>query len=146
MQAGGLRQAPGFRLDYGAMAYPVLNSWVVTLGFAAGLIAGCSGGSKAAADGGPDSGGSAAIPAGVTSCQAYCDTAIASLCAPPLYESIEECRTVKCADLATAPAQCQAMLKAYYDCKRTQPDICEDSGCTSQANAFNDCTNAAIGP
>lgn len=121
--------------------------WVITLGFAAGLIAGCSGGSKAAADGGPDGDGSSAVtPAGVTSCQAYCDEAIASRCTLPLYGSTEECRTTECADLTTAPAQCQTVLEVYYDCERTQTDICEDSGCAPEANAVIDCTNAATGP
>jgi hypothetical protein len=61
------------------------------------------------------------------SCTAFCNAYIAASC--PEYTSVSQCQANECGHAAGAPANCQATIKAYYDCRRTQADICGTTAC-----------------
>ena len=74
----------------------------------------------------------------LTSCNAYCDMYGAAACgASGLFTDAADCKTSECQPIpAAAPSGCQSALKTYYDCRKTQADICADDGCDAQATAF----------
>ena len=74
--------------------------------------------------------------AALASCNTYCDAYIAQACSPAFYAAADECKSTKCQDTSAGSASCNAALKAYYDCQQSQPDICADDGCSSQAAAI----------
>jgi hypothetical protein len=80
------------------------------------------------------SGSSATLAEATASCNAYCDAYIAAACTDSLYTSADECKTTECAP-ETGSASCYAAVKAFYDCEKTQADICGDTGCTNQLGA-----------
>ena len=82
------------------------------------------------------SGGGGSSSETQASCNAYCTTYIAAACPSSIYTSTDDCNTNECAPTTGAPAKCQTALKAYYDCRKTQADICADTGCSQQALAF----------
>jgi hypothetical protein len=63
------------------------------------------------------------------SCTAFCTAYIAAACTPPAYRSLSECQTNECDHAAAAPASCQNAIKSYYDCRKTQADICGNTTC-----------------
>jgi hypothetical protein len=63
------------------------------------------------------------------SCIAYCTTYIAAACAAPHYASVSACQTNECDHAAAAPASCQTAIKAYYDCRKTEADLCGNTAC-----------------
>ena len=85
-----------------------------------------------------DSGGGGNSAAALASCNSYCDAYIAKACpAPPLYTTVAECKMNECEDdTSGAPANCNAAIKTYYDCRQTQADLCADDGCDSQFGAI----------
>ena len=85
---------------------------------------------------GSSGGDSAATQA---SCDAYCSAYIAATCDPSNYVSVSDCETNECGGLSAAPSNCQATIKAYYDCEKTQADICGDTGCDPQFAALASC-------
>ena len=54
-----------------------------------------------------------------TSCNAYCDAAIAKPCADS-----EDCKEFECAELEKATGACATEFKKYYDCMKAQTDVC----------------------
>jgi hypothetical protein len=103
----------------------------------AGLILGLALFSAAAGCGSSGGGGDPA--ATQTSCTAYCTAYFAAACPTPMYTSMADCMSSECAQAAGFPAGCQSALKTYYDCRKTQADICGDTGCSSQFTATTTC-------
>jgi len=90
---------------------------------------GCGGGSSSNGD-----------PAATRmSCDAYCIAYIAASCADPMFTSMTDCGTSECDPLSAVPAGCQTAVKAYYDCRKAEADICNDVGCDSQFAAIGNC-------
>ena len=90
--------------------------------------------------GGDSGGGSNGDPAATRmSCDAYCIAYAAASCASPMFTSMAECGMVECDPLSAVPAGCQATVKAYYDCRKAEADICNDVGCDSQFAAIANC-------
>ncbi|HKO49476.1 MAG TPA: hypothetical protein VJV79_17225 [Polyangiaceae bacterium] len=85
---------------------------VVALLLAVSSAVGCSSDSE--------SGGGAAL----TSCNAYCDAAIAKSCTDSA-----DCKADECADLDKAMGACDTAFKTYYDCLKAQSDVCANT-CT----------------
>ena len=81
-------------------------------------------------------GGGGNAAAALASCNSYCDAYIAKACTSAFYATAAECKTMECEDTSAAPANCNAALKTYYDCRQTQADLCADDGCNSQAAAL----------
>jgi hypothetical protein len=77
--------------------------------------------------------------AAIASCNGYCDAYIGAACSSSTYTSVAMCKTEECGHLATAPAACQAPLKTFYDCEKTQADICGDTGCRNELAALANC-------
>ena len=84
-------------------------------------------------------GGEGSVAATTASCNAYCTAYIAKNCADPFYASVAECMTDDCGVIAGVPDRCQGKLQAYYDCRKGQADLCEDSGCGSQLTTAGLC-------
>jgi hypothetical protein len=82
---------------------------------------------------GSSSGDSSATRA---SCNTYCDAYIAKACTDPIYASAAECKSSECVDTSAGSSGCNASIKAYYDCRATQADLCADDGCDTQAAAI----------
>ena len=74
-----------------------------------------------------------------TACTAYCNAYLAKNCAQAMYTDLNDCMTNDCGVIKEIPDRCQAKLKAYYDCRKAQPDLCADSGCGSQLSAAGTC-------
>jgi hypothetical protein len=93
------------------------------------------------ADGcGSDGGGlGGSAEATMASCNAYCTAYVAKNCADPMYTSFADCTTKDCGVIQAIPDRCQAKMQAYYDCRKGQTDLCEDSGCSSQLTAAGVC-------
>lgn len=86
------------------------------------------------------SGSSVDRTAAIASCNAYCDMFGAAACpAPALYASAADCKTNNCTPLSSSPAGCQTALVTFYDCEKTQADICADDGCDTQFAALTTC-------
>jgi hypothetical protein len=101
-------------------------------GQAAGGRGGSSGGAGGSSGGQGGNGGSS-----IASCNAYCDAYIATACPTPLYTSADECKSFECGDISKiASGACQAAVTTFYDCERTQADICGDTGCTNEFTAL----------
>ena len=65
--------------------------------------------------------------------QRYCDAYIAKACADrPSTRRRPSARRRSARYTSAAPANCNAAVKAYYDCRQTQADLCADDGCDSQ--------------
>ena len=97
---------------------------------------GTGGGAGSAGGSSGGQGGSNANPA-IASCNAYCDAYIAAACPTPTYSSASECKSSECGSIpTTATAACYAAVKTFYDCERTQADICGDTGCVNQFTAL----------
>jgi hypothetical protein len=54
-----------------------------------------------------------------TSCNAYCDAAIAKACTDSA-----TCKTDECVDVDKATGACATEMKRYYDCMAAQTDVC----------------------
>jgi hypothetical protein len=93
------------------------------------LLAGTGCGGAATAD----------LGATVAACNAYCDTYLAAACPSSNYATTDECKSVECAHLPMAAASCLGSFKTYYECERTQADVCGDTGCVNQLNALGAC-------
>jgi len=93
--------------------------------------------------GGKSSAGGSSVAS--DSCRAYCTAVIAKNCPLPIYGTVDECQAAECGNLASAPAECQGPLKTYYDCERSQADLCADDGCTAQLGAILACQGAGGG-
>jgi hypothetical protein len=91
---------------------------------------------------GDSKGGSGNAAAALASCNSYCDAFIAKACpAPALFATAAECKMEECVDTSAASANCNNAIKTYYDCRQTQADLCEDTGCDPQAAAiFSACS------
>ncbi len=87
-------------------------------------------------DSGGGSGNSAAT---LAACNAYCDAYIAKACTNPFYSSVAECQSLDCGVISNVPSQCQASLKAYYDCRKNQADLCGDTGCNAELTTSGMC-------
>lgn len=86
---------------------------VVALLFSVFAIVGCSSDSDSSGGG-----------AGLASCNAYCDAAVAASC-----PDSASCKVDECADLEKATGACDAAFKTYYDCLKAQANVCSQ-GCT----------------
>jgi hypothetical protein len=64
-----------------------------------------------------DSGGGG--DAAKTSCNAYCDAAVAKACT-----GSTDCKEFECTDLEKSAGACATEFKRYYDCLKAQPDVC----------------------
>jgi hypothetical protein len=89
-----------------------------------------------AASGCGSSSGGSNSSAALASCNAYCDAYIAKACADPIFTSLADCKSSECVDTSAASAGCNNTVKAYYDCRTTQADLCADDGCNTQATAI----------
>jgi hypothetical protein len=67
------------------------------------------------------------------SCNAYCDAYGAAACADPIYTDAAECKSTECVDTSSGSEGCRTAVKNYYDCEKSQADICADTGCGNQA-------------
>lgn len=90
----------------------------------------------AASSCGDSKGGGGNSAAALASCNSYCDAYIAKACASAFYATAAECKTDECVDTSAAPANCNATVKTYYDCRQAQADLCADDGCDSQFAAI----------
>ena len=61
------------------------------------------------------------------SCSAFCTKYVAAAC--PQYASVGACQNSECGHAAAAPASCQTAIKAYYDCRKSEADICGSTAC-----------------
>jgi hypothetical protein len=99
------------------------------LGLASGLATNGCGGSGGSAD----TGGTYATALG--SCSDYCERYFAA-CHPPAYSDDGFCKIDLCSPIPQmASADCYSATKSWYDCRKTQADLCGDTGCTNQAAA-----------
>ena len=60
--------------------------------------------------------------AALASCKAFCDAYLTASC--PDYPTLDDCKSIECSDLPQQPLGCQNKVKAYYDCRQAQTDIC----------------------
>ncbi|HYQ43296.1 MAG TPA: hypothetical protein VER11_15050 [Polyangiaceae bacterium] len=81
---------------------------------------------------GDDGGGDSS--AKLASCKQVCEKQSTVTC--PISFPLETCKQL-CDAHAQAPAACQDALKALSDCQLMQADICSDSGCETQSNAYD---------
>jgi len=72
----------------------------------------------------------------IASCNAYCDSYISAACASPIYTTAAECKSGECTIPSGVKQGCADATKTYYDCRKTQADICADNGCDTQAAAL----------
>ena len=77
--------------------------------------------------GGCSSGPSAAEV--TASCGAYCDMYAAAACEIPIYTDAAACKADECQDTSSLSDDCRQAFKDFYECQRTQADICADDGC-----------------
>jgi len=72
-----------------------------------------------------------------TACEAYC-TKVGTSCAGDggtgLYADAAECKTTECAGMPTA-SECQSPIKAYYDCRALNANLCNIAACTTEMSA-----------
>lgn len=87
--------------------------------------------------GGDDNGGGGSSVK-LASCKQVCEKQSMVTC--PISFPLEACKQI-CDAHAQAPAACQDALKALSDCQLTQPDICSDSGCQTQSDAYDAACN-----
>ena len=99
------------------------------LGLASGLATnGCGSSGDGTASGGTY--GSA-----IESCAEYCETYFAA-CAPPAYPDAGQCKISLCSPIPQmASADCYTATKSWWDCRKTQADLCGDTGCADKAAA-----------
>lgn len=73
---------------------------------------------------------------GVAACQQFCTAYEGAAC--EAYSAGDTCESWEgCTDTAGAPAACDSAVKAYYDCKAGQADICvQDTACGTELNAM----------
>lgn len=67
-----------------------------------------------------------------SSCNAYCDAAIAKACTDSA-----TCKSDECDMLEKSTGACATEFKKYYDCMKAQPDVC---GQTCAAIDLTKCT------
>ncbi len=70
----------------------------------------------------------------VSSCNAYCDkagTSCASEDAGALFEDATDCKHGECEGIPTA-SECQAPIKAYFDCLNKTADPCNLAACSDE--------------
>jgi len=80
------------------------------------------------------------LGATVAACNAYCDAYLAASCPSSNYASTDECKSIECTPhLSMAPTSCLPPFKTYYECERTQTDLCGDTGCVNQLAALTGC-------
>jgi hypothetical protein len=127
---GGNGDGSGGRGGHGGAGGGVARGGAGSAGSAAG---GRGGGSAGSAAGGQ--GGGSASPA-IASCYGYCDKYLAAACPVPLYDSVSQCRSYDCIIPPGATASCESAIQTFYDCERTQADICADTGCFNEINAL----------
>jgi len=86
------------------------NKWfgVVALLLAVSGAVGCSSSDE------PSGGG-----AGLASCNAYCDAAIAASC-----PDAATCKADECTGFDQATGACDTAVKTYYDCLKAQSNVC----------------------
>jgi len=78
-----------------------------------------------------DSGPSAAEI--TASCTAFCDGYGAAACTDPIYPDAVWCKSVECVDFSSGSDDCRKATKTFYDCEKSQADICANDGCGGQA-------------
>jgi len=74
--------------------------------------------------------------AALASCNAYCEAYIAKACVDPMFTSLADCKSSECVNTSAASSGCNNAVKAYYDCRATQADLCADDGCDTQGTAI----------
>jgi hypothetical protein len=85
--------------------------------------------------GGSSSDNSGTYGAAIESCAEYCEAYFAA-CAPPAYSTAGQCKISLCSPIPSmASVDCYSATKRWYDCRKTQSDLCADTGCTDQAAA-----------
>lgn len=100
--------------------------FVCLLGLASGLATNGCGSSGAAGN---------TYGAAIEACAEYCETYFAA-CAPPAYSTAGQCKISLCSPIPQmASADCYAATVSWYDCRKTQTDLCGDTGCTDKAAA-----------
>ena len=93
-------------------------SWLIAVGIG---VVGC----------GDDNDGDSS--AKLASCKQVCEKQSTVTCA--ISFPLDLCKQL-CDAHAQAPAACQDALKSLSDCQLTQADVCSDSGCQTQSNAY----------
>ncbi|HYJ07671.1 MAG TPA: hypothetical protein VEX18_01645 [Polyangiaceae bacterium] len=88
-----------------------------------GIVALLLAASSTVACGSDDDGGGDGAAA-LTSCNAYCDAAVAKSCTDSA-----DCKSFECSDLDKATGPCATEFKRYYDCMKAQADVCAQT-CT----------------